>query len=207
MPQPRPLDRVAIAAMLLLCVSWGLQYVATKVALAAFPPLEQSGLRSVLATFIVGGVAAWREPRLWIRDGTGAAGVAAGLLFSAMIIAIYVGLQWTTAARVIVFVYTAPIFVALGGIFLLPDQRLRTTQWVGMAVALLGVMAAVVGEGDEAGRSIVGDALALAGGIAWAATTLLIKASALRSTTANQSLSLSVRGFGRRPHLCGRLVR
>jgi drug/metabolite transporter (DMT)-like permease len=180
--QSRSLDRVAVAAMLLLCVSWGLQYVATKIALNDFPPLTQAGVRSVLATLIVGSVATARGERPWRRDGAETAGLAAGLLFSAMIIAIYVGLQWTTAARVILFVYTAPIFVALGSAVLLPDDRLRPMQWLGMALALAGVGVAVAGSAAPSGKSIIGDLLALAAAAIWAATTLLIRASALRSS-------------------------
>jgi drug/metabolite transporter (DMT)-like permease len=120
------------------------------------------------------GIVAPRSHRSSRRRGGG--------LFSAMIIAIYVGLQWTTAGRVIVFVYTAPIFVALGGAVFLPDQRLRVTQWLGMAMALVGV-SVETSEQPAGGRGmpIIGDALALTAGFTWAATTLLIRTSRLRS--------------------------
>jgi len=39
------LDGPALATLLVLCLSWGLNQVAAKVAMSAFPPLLQVGLR------------------------------------------------------------------------------------------------------------------------------------------------------------------
>jgi drug/metabolite transporter (DMT)-like permease len=42
----------------------------------------------------------------------------------------------TTAAHTIVFLYTAPIFTALG-LQMLPEERLGRLQWAGIGVAFL----------------------------------------------------------------------
>jgi drug/metabolite transporter (DMT)-like permease len=178
-PAARPLDRIALAVMVVLCASWGFQYVATKVALVDVPPLTQAGARSVLATLIVGAIAMARKIDLFGRDGSGFAGLCAGLLFSAMLIGIFVGLQWTNSSRVVLFVYTAPFFVALGSLWLLPGERLRRPQWLGLALAFAGVAAAVAA--PARGGGALGDLMAIGAGAAWGATTLLIKASPLRA--------------------------
>lgn len=177
----RSLDGAAIAVIIVLCASWGLQYVATKVALAGIAPITQAGARSILATLIIGAVAASRNRGLWRRDGTGLAGIVAGLLFSAMVIMIYLALQWTGAARVILFVYSAPFFVAFGGILFLPQERLRPLQWVGLALAFGGLAVAMSTREQEGPHALLGDLLSVAAAAAWGATTVLIKASALRS--------------------------
>jgi drug/metabolite transporter (DMT)-like permease len=177
-PAGRPLDRIAVAVMVVLCASWGFQYIATKVALVDVPPLTQAGARSVLAALIVGAIAMARKTDLFERDGSGFAGLCAGLLFSAMLIGIFVGLRWTSASRVVLFVYTAPFFVAFGGFWLLPGERLRSLQWLGLLLAFAGVVAAVAAPEGQGGA--FGDLMALGAGAAWGATTLLIKASPLR---------------------------
>jgi len=164
--------------MIVLCASWGFQYVATKIALVDVPPLTQAGARSVLAALIVGAFATARKVDLFGRDGSGFAGFCAGSLFSAMLIGIFVGLQWTSASRVVLFVYTAPFFVALGSLWLLPGERLRRPQWLGLALAFAGVAAAIAAPARAGGA--FGDLMAIGAGAAWGATTLLIKASPLR---------------------------
>ncbi|HLW90492.1 MAG TPA: DMT family transporter [Roseiarcus sp.] len=175
----RPLDRVAIALMLTLCASWGLNQIAAKVALADVPPITQSALRSIGATLAVSAVAAWREPGVFRRDKSLLPGLAAGLIFGGEFIALYLGVQWTSAGRVIVFLYSAPFFVALGVFLFVPQERLRALQWLGMALAFAGVVVALFGSGDRA--SLIGDLLAILGAAGWGAVTVMTKATSLKS--------------------------
>ena len=99
-------------------------------------------------------------------------------MFTAEFIALYELLRFTTAARATVFLYAAPFLVALGAAFLLKDERLRPIQWVGLALAFLGVVCGFVGR--TKGGSLAGDALALLAAALWAATTIVIKATPLR---------------------------
>ena len=85
-----------------------------------------------------------------------------------------------------VFLYTAPFFVALGLHLLLPDDKLTPRKAAGLGVAFLGLLLAFA-EGllvPAGGRvSLLGDALCLAAAAFWAATTLMLKASRLRDAT------------------------
>jgi drug/metabolite transporter (DMT)-like permease len=188
--KPKPLDRAAILLMLGLCASWGLNQVATKIALADVPPITQSALRSIGASLIVGAYAIWREPAVWRRDGTLGAGIAIGLLFSVEFILLYLGVQWTSAARAILFLYTAPFFFALGAIVFLPQERLRLMQWLGLALAFCGVAAALLGRSEQG--SLIGDIFALLAAAVWGATTVLVRASALRAAPPTKVLLYQV---------------
>ncbi|MCA3187246.1 MAG: EamA family transporter, partial [Cupriavidus sp.] len=110
----RPLDSTAIGLMVLLCAAWGLQQVIIKVTAPLMGAVLQAGVRSAVAALLVYAFAAWRGTPLWQRDGTLPAGLVAGLLFGAEFFCIFVGLGHTTASRMAVFLYTAPIFTALG---------------------------------------------------------------------------------------------
>ncbi len=174
----KPLDRFAAAIMLVLCLSWGLQQIAAKTALADFAPITQAALRSFGATLAVGAVALWREPKIFRRDGSTLLGILAGLIFAAEFIALFLAVQWTSAARVIVFLYSAPFFVALGAFLFLPQERLRSLQWLGLALALAGVVVALSGAGGKEG--LIGDLLAIFGAATWAMVTVMVKATSLR---------------------------
>lgn len=178
----RPLDFFALAVLLLICASWGLQQVAVKLALPAFPPLTQMTLRTAGAMAIVVAVLTLAKRRdLLRRDGAVWWGLLAGTLFAVEFVLIYVGLQWTDASRSTVFIYTAPFFVALGARWLLPEERLRPVQWAGLVLSFIAVAVALgVPSVSGSARAFTGDLMLLAAGALWGATTLVIKASPLR---------------------------
>ena len=182
MTSRRPLDAAAVALLLLLCLSWGFQQVVVKLAFETFPPIMQMTLRSAGACAVVlAWCAATGRGALFTRDGTLGWGVIAGLLFGVEFILIFVGLQWTDASRSAVFIYTAPFFVALGAMWLLPEERMGPAQWLGLLASFVGVaMALGVPHVAASPRAWLGDLMVLAGGALWGATTLVIKASPLR---------------------------
>src|SRR5271165_3712123 len=174
----RPLDRFAAALTLALCILWGFNQVVVKAALPDIGPIWQTGARSAVGCLCVAAYALATKRRVFVIDGTEAAGALAGLLFTAEFIALYESLRWTTAARATVFVFAAPFFVALGAVFLLKDERLRPIQWLGLVLAFLGVAVGLAGRSPGGGT--LGDALALLAAALWGATTIVIKATPLR---------------------------
>ena len=131
------LDRLAIGLMVVLCSIWGLQQVAIKLASAGISPVWQAGLRSIGATVIVVVWALLRGVKLFERDRSLAPGLLAGALFAGEFAMIFLGLQHTSASRGVIFLYTAPFFVALGAVRLLPQEHMRRRQWMGMALAFV----------------------------------------------------------------------
>jgi len=185
-----PLGLAPIAALVVLCASWGLQQVAIKLALPAFPPMTQMSLRSAGALMLV---LLWcliaQRGRLFARDGSLPWGLLAGTLFGLEFILIYVGLQWTGASRSSIFIYTAPFLVALGAHWLLPHERLGPLQWLGLIASFAGVAVALGAPAPStSSRALLGDLMLLLAGALWGATTLAIKATPLRSTPSEKVL-------------------
>ena len=174
----RPLDAFAATLIFVLCIVWGFNQVAVKLALPDVGPIAQTGIRSGIGAFCVLAYAIATRRRILEIDGAEAAGALAGALFTAEFIALYESLRFTTAARATVFLYSAPFLVALGAAFLIKDERLKPIQWVGLAFAFVGVVCGFVGR--TKGGSLTGDALALLAAAFWAATTITIKATPLR---------------------------
>jgi drug/metabolite transporter (DMT)-like permease len=185
----RPLDALAAGVAVVLCLSWGFNQVATKLAIAEIPPLIQATVRSAGALLPLLIWARWRRINFTLRDGTLGPGIFAGLLFGLEFLLIYRGLLWTTASRAIVFLYTAPFFVALGAGPML-GERLSALQWTGLALSFAGVAAAIgVPEASADAKMLVGDLMLIGGGATWAATTLVIKQSSLAKISAEQTLA------------------
>lgn len=174
------LDRLAIVLMIVLCTIWGVQQVVIKLANAGISPMLQAGLRSVGATVLVFAWAMTRGVKVFNADRSLRPGLVAGLLFGVEFALIYWALEYTTASRGVIFLYTAPFFVALGAVWLLPHESMRRAQWVGMALAFSGIVV-LFGENllHPAGRAWVGDLMMLVAAMLWAATTLTVKVTAL----------------------------
>jgi drug/metabolite transporter (DMT)-like permease len=165
--------------------------VAAKVAVAELPPLSQAALRSIGAAVLVGLWAGWRRIPLFDGDGSLPGGLLAGLLFAAEFACIFIGLQYTTASRMVVFIYLSPFVVALGMPFIAKSERLAPLQTLGLLIAFAGVAWAFA-EGfskPAAGeRQWFGDALGVLGAVLWGATTLTIRGSRLTVASAEKTL-------------------
>lgn len=190
-PRKPHLDGTAVACLVLCCTIWGLGQVSSKAALVEIAPFTQVAVRSLGATILV---ALWSRARgiaLFERDGTLAAGLVAGLLFAIEFGCIFVGLQFTTASRMVVFVYLAPFVVALGMPLIARSERLDAWQLFGLTSAFAGVAWAFA-EGFQqptaGARQWLGDALGVAGALFWGATTLVIRATALSQAAAEKTL-------------------
>lgn len=185
----RPLDAVAIAVTIGLCVSWGFNNVAIKVAIHDIPPLLQSLTRSLLAAILVTAWCRVRGIALFERDGTLAAGVFAGVLFAFEFLLIYRGLAWTTVTRGTLFLYLAPFFVVIGSRWLIPGDRFDLWQWIGLLLSFTGIVIAFGIPGPVSDpHQILGDLMLVGAALAWAATTLLIKASPLGRISPEKTL-------------------
>ena len=188
-PQSRPLDALAISVTVALCLTWGFNQAAIKLAIHDIPPLIQSAARSVIAAFLVG---AWTQLRgipLFKRDGTLPAGIVAGALFTLEFVLIYRGLIWTTATRAVLFIYLAPFFVVLGSRWFIPGDHFHPSQWFGLLMSFVGIVIAFGLPTPAADpHQMLGDLMMVGGAAAWAATTLVIKASPLNRVSAEKTM-------------------
>jgi drug/metabolite transporter (DMT)-like permease len=188
------LDGLAVSLLLACCLFWGFQQILIKTTVSEVPPLWQAALRFVGATALLWLWCAWRGVKLFERDGTLPAGLLAGALFAGEFTCIYLGLRDTAASRLTVFLYTSPFVVAILLPRLVPAERLRASQWVGLTIAFAAV-ALAFSEGfttHSTARQLRGDALALAAGVLWGLTTLVIRSSKMATASAEKTLFYQV---------------
>ncbi|MBA4327970.1 MAG: EamA family transporter [Polaromonas sp.] len=174
------LDTLAISLLLACCLFWGFQQVLVKATLTEVAPAFQAAIRFAGATVLLLLWCAWRGIRLFTADGSLRAGLLAGSLFAAEFAFLYLGLQYTSASRLTVFLYTSPFWVAALLPIWVSSEKLRPVQWAGLACAFAAV-AFALREGFSAGGAStwVGDLMALAAGMLWGLTTVVIRASSL----------------------------
>ncbi len=182
--QRRALDMQGSLLMLVFCLALGLQQVAIKWVADDIAPLAQIAIRSTLAAVLVIGVAYARGVRLTDARRVFWPGIAVGIGFSAEFCFVALGLGYTTASHMSVFLYTAPVFAALGLHFLVPGEQLSLRHWIGIAIAFAGIVAAMAptgagGDGPPVHDLIIGDLLGTMAGLGWAATTVILRTTTL----------------------------
>jgi drug/metabolite transporter (DMT)-like permease len=188
------LDTLAISMLVGFCVYNGFQQVLVKATVGEVPPVFQASLRFIGATVLLAAWCRWRGIALVRAGDPLRAGLLAGLLFAGEFACIYVGLKYTTASRMTLFLYTAPFWVAVLVPMFVKSERLFSWQWAGLVLAFLGVLVAMQGNALAHGATAapptqwLGDTLALAGGMLWGLTTVVIRSTRLASIAAEKLL-------------------
>ncbi|WP_353621331.1 DMT family transporter [Variovorax saccharolyticus] len=194
---PGQLDTRAMGVMTLLCLVWSLQQISLKAVADQASPMLMVALRSAVALVLL----ALLMRRRGEAPGPGRwkPGLAVGALFGLEYLLVAEALRLTGASHVVVFLYTAPIFAALGLHMRLPAERLGGQQVAGIAVAFGGIALAFLGgdaasSADARSPALLGDGLALLAGAAWGATTVTIRCSSLTSAPATETLLYQLLG-------------
>lgn len=189
----KPVNTQAAGLMVVLSMIWGLQQVVLKAAAVDIAPILQVSLRSGIAVILIWMVLLFRGEQLTLSRRTWLPGIFVGVLFSLEYLSVGEGLRYTSASHSVVFLYTAPIFAAIGLHLRLPEERLRLIQWLGIVIAFAGIFIAFFGRGLHIATSssssiIFGDLLCLMGGLFWGMTTVTVRCSELAKSSASQTL-------------------
>jgi len=183
------LDARATLIMLMLCLVWGLNIVAVKIAGSGISPIWMASIRSIGGALIV---VLWMKLRgvpIFERDRSLGPGIITGLFFTSTFLLFFEGIALTTAARCTLFFYTSPFVVAIAAHFLLPGERLTAKKVAGLILAFCGLVLAVYdGLTLPTLREITGDMLVFGAAAIWAFQNIYFKASRLRTLRPEKTL-------------------
>jgi drug/metabolite transporter (DMT)-like permease len=156
--------------------------VSIKIASAGIPPMLQAGGRSLLSGCLVLAWAWFRNIPLFERDGSLKAGLLVGFAFAVNFMLVYPGLQYTTASRSVLFIYSMPFFVAIAAHYLIPGDRITPIKAIGLVASFAG-LALALRDGLLGGSegTLLGDLLCLGSAMGWALATMLMRVTRLRS--------------------------
>lgn len=147
------------------------------IAYAAAPAVAIAFWRTALAVGVLAPVAVARRHEELVSLATGRArreglfGVLAGVALAAHFLAWLPSVKLTTVATATALCATQPVWQGL--IAVGQGRRLPRATWAGIAVAVVGAIAATGADVGVSMRAVLGDLLAIAGGMAVAAYTAL----------------------------------
>ena len=169
-------DARLAAWMLGLTFLWGFNAITIKMVTSAMAPLMSAGLRGVVALGAVTAYGWARGECMRYRGLDIGHGLVIGTLFGLEFILIYTGVGFTNGGHLSLIINTAPIFVACGAHFILPDERLHLLKSSGLVLAFGGVALLFSDELVIQQQGFWrGDVLVLCAAVIWAATTLYMK--------------------------------
>jgi len=160
-----PAHRKSVGLLLLTALGWSLGGVLLKS--VDWPPVAVGGGRGLVAALFLLAVGGRLLRFTWspLQLATALAYTGCTVLFAA-------ATKLTTAANAILLQYTAPVWVALFGAWLL-GERARRADWWTIAASFVG-MAVFLYDGLQF-HSLTGIVLAIASGVAFAAMILLMR--------------------------------
>jgi drug/metabolite transporter (DMT)-like permease len=167
---------MGVVLLVLLCLLWGGNMVSIKISNQGIPPILAATLRSIIASTCLW-VYAWSTGRTVFLDaGDLKHGIAIGLLFGTEFLVLYYGTDFTNASRAIIFLYTQPLWTALGAHFFLSNERLTALKSIGLFLSFAGLVTVFGSRPTTLGPLYwVGDLMEVAAAALWAATSIYIK--------------------------------
>ena len=174
------IDAFGGAVLLSFSLLMGLNQVMIKLVNAGLQPVFQAGLRSAFAFLPVLAFALLERRRLSLTDGSLWPGVLCGTFFAVEFMLLFQSVEYTSVARVSVFFYTMPFWVAAGAHFMIPGERLTRVRALGLALAVAGVALALLRNASPAGpHALFGDLLSLIGAMFWAGIVFMARLTKL----------------------------
>ncbi|WP_093027150.1 DMT family transporter [Ruegeria marina] len=187
MEEKRPVDAAGAAALIGIAALLAFNQVVIKITGGGFGPVFQAGLRSGIAlVFLLGWIWVLGKPMAFPRAAI-AGGLITGLLFTVEFMAIFTALDLTAVSRSSILFYSMPVWLALGAHVLLPGERLSGPRVMGLMLAMVGVVLALL-DRDAAHVSLTGDALAVFAAMCWAGLALVVRITPLARVSAELQL-------------------
>jgi len=162
-----------VAAFITILI-WGTTFISTKVLLRTFAPIE-----ILLIRFVIGYVALWcvcprrlfvlPKKQEWTFAAAGLCGVTLYYLFE------NIALTFTLASNVGVIISIAPFFTAIFGCLFLHDERPDARFIGGFCIAMAGICLLSFNSETVLALNPLGDILAIAAAVIWAAYSTLTK--------------------------------
>ncbi|MCX5860687.1 MAG: DMT family transporter [Deltaproteobacteria bacterium] len=171
--------QIPVTAVLLLVMMsfvWGGNMVSIKLSSQGMPPIIAATIRSVFSSLLLWLYAGVTRRGVFLDRQDLKNGAVIGVLFGTEFLLLYWGATLTDVSRAVVFLYTQPLWAAIGAHFLLANDRLSMVKSLGLFSAFAGLILVFGSKSPELGSLYwVGDLMETIAGLLWAATTIYIK--------------------------------
>ncbi|HMK35098.1 MAG TPA: DMT family transporter [Desulfomonilaceae bacterium] len=165
-----------VVLLVLLCLLWGGNMVSIKISNQGVPPILAATVRSILSATVLWMYALLMGRSVFLKGADVKHGVAIGAIFGLEFLVLYYGTALTNVSRAIIFLYTQPLWTALGAHFFLSSERLTLSKSLGLFLSFFGLVTVFGSRPTNLGEYYwVGDLMEVAAAILWAATNIYIK--------------------------------
>lgn len=176
----KPIGQKFLLANLMMLVTvglWGISFISIKIAVTEVPPITLALVRFVIASVLLGGLLAGREPAAKVSKSDLPKMVLAGCLGITLYFCFEnIGVKLTTAVNASLIVSIIPIMAICLNVVFFHDQlsRLKIT---GIVIAVVGTYLAVTANGqlDFNSSNFVGNLFIIGSAICWTFYTLVNK--------------------------------
>lgn len=134
--------------------------------LVDLPPMTIAGSRAIVSTIVV-----WlyvKKPNFTFSK----AQLSGAICYSLMVIGFIVANKWTTAANAIVLQFSAPIWVAILGVWIL-KEKIRGYDIIAIVFVAIGMLLFFIDDVD--GGNLAGNIVAVLSGVALAGVTISLR--------------------------------
>jgi len=187
----KTMDLFAFMLMTVFCLVMAFQQVLLKSVSSDLAPVFQIALRSGIGAILIGIVMIYQRQGFSLARENRIPALAIGGLFAFEYLFLGEALNYTSAGHAAVFLYTSPIFAAIGLHWKVAGEHMTPLQWLGIFMAFVGIVVSFLGQEDnlEVSQAVLfGDFLALCAGAAWGATTVVVRATGLSHLPAKETL-------------------
>ncbi len=189
-PFRRPLDATGFWLLAGLSCAFAGNNLLVKIGTEAFQPVAMAAMRSALALFAL-------VPWMWARGlpfrfDLWRQGLLIGCFFGLEFLLLFSALDRTTVVRAALLFYAMPLWSAVMAHWLIPNERLTLHRTLGFIIGFLGVALTLTGQAGGAaalaGGDLIGDLMALLGGLCWALILITARRTRLAEAEAETVL-------------------
>lgn len=172
-----------IAAFAAIYIIWGSTYVVIKIGITNFPPLLFSAFRFIVTGIVLLIYASIRGHPLPDnkKDIIHHSVVGLLLLFGGNGLLAY-GVQWLNSGVASLLIASVPLFMALIEFFILKNDKLRFSGWLGLFIGFCGVALLVIPGSKNSSINIFGVAVIMLASFLWACGSVYSKTFVYRGS-------------------------
>jgi drug/metabolite transporter (DMT)-like permease len=127
--------------LIILCLIWGINWVAIKISLEGLPPLTGAGLRFLIATLVLFFYVKWKRVSLKVdaREFR-LLGICAFLTYAIDYSLIYWGEQYLSAGVTSIFFSTFALFIAFFSNVIFKSEAFNWRKYTGILIGFAGIL-------------------------------------------------------------------
>lgn len=166
---------MVVAFTVLLCIAFGANTVAIKIALSGLGVFTAAGSRFLIAATVITLWTRYAGRSLSVKKGQPAQLLFIGLLFTAQLSLIYLGMARTNASRGTLMINFQPFFLLIMAHFFIPGDTISLKKAMGIFMGFCGLMLTFTESSASLHGMHSGDLLMLAAAFLWAVNATYTK--------------------------------